>query len=438
MQKNNPITRRRFSKQAAGWTAAFAAAGPAINVLGANEKIQLGCIGLGGRGSFHLGQFNGFDDVEIVALSDAYQLHIDKNAEKIGHPVQKTQDFRKVLENKDVDAVVVASPDHWHALQAILACQASKDVYVEKPMSRTVVEGRRLIQAADYYKRVVQVGQQQRSIANFQKAVEMVKSGEIGKVTSARCINIWPIFGYLSGGPEGIGRKPDGEPPEGLDYDMWLGPAPKRPFNPNRFLVNFYFFLEYSGGMLTAWGVHLFDIVMWAMGPEIRSVASIGGHYAHQDDRDTPDTADILFDAPGYTFTYCLRHGNGFPDVLEEDGIDHGIYFYGDKATLLVNRRHTVVYPEKDRKNAKVIPTSEGDKAHKRNFLDCIRSRQQTVCPPIAGHEANLPGLLALISWQTGRQIKWDGKNETIPGDEEACKLLTREYRKPWELPKIL
>ena len=205
MQKGSKIDRRQFSKIAA---ASLAATAPALNVLGANDKIQLGFSGQGGRGSFHFQQFLGYEDVDVVALCDAYMPHVERNAERVGHPVQKTQDFRQVLDNKDVDAIVIAPPDHWHALQAILACQAGKDVYVEKPMSRTVVEGRTLIQAAEKYQRVVQVGQQQRSSSQFQKAVEMVKNGEIGKVSSARCINIWPIDGYLSPkGAHGIDRK---------------------------------------------------------------------------------------------------------------------------------------------------------------------------------------------------------------------------------------
>ncbi len=441
MQESSKITRRQFTKRTAGYTA-LATSAPALHVLGANDKIRLGFIGLGGRGSFHLRQIlehpkDKFSDVEVVALCDAYLKHLEKNAERVDHKVQKTQDFRHILDNKDVDAVFIATPDHWHALQAILACQAGKDVYVEKPMSRTIEEGQRLIEAVDHYNRVVAVGQQQRSMDQFQEAVRMVKDGEIGRVTSAECINVWPIDGYLSGGPEGIGHPENSEPPEGLDYEMWLGPAPKRPFNPNRFLVNFYFFLDYSGGMLTAWGVHLFDIVMWAMGPEMSGVTAYGGKYAHGDARDTPDTAEVLFDTPGYTFRYTLRHGNGFPNDPEESGIDHGIYFYGDKATILVNRKYLKIYPEKDRKNPQIVKSGGGDMEHKRNFFDCIHGRMNPICNVRHGHEANLPGLLGLIAWQVGREIKWDPLKETIVGDSRARRMMSRQYRRPWKLPKI-
>lgn len=435
MSKSAKLNRREFSKVTA---AAAMLTGPAINVLGANEKIQLGFIGLGGRGGFHFKEFSQYEDVKITAVCDVYKPHYERFAETLKNPVQKTQDFRQVLENKDVDAVCIAPPDHWHSLIALHACQAGKDIYVEKPMSRTIEEGLCLVDAANKCKRVVQVGQQQRSSSHFQKAVEMVKSGEIGKVTSARCINPWPIDGYLSPkAKHGIGVFPDSKPPEGLDYDMWLGPAPLRPFNQNRFLVNFYFFLDYSGGMMTAWGVHLFDIVMWAMGPTMHGAYCYGGKFAHDDERDTPDTCEATWETPGYTFHYAMRHGNSYPDDPEEGQIDHGIYFYGDKATILVNRTHLKVFPEHDYKNAKIIQAAGGDHEHKRNFIDCIRSRKETCCPPLVGFNANLPGLLALISWQLGRSVKWDPDKKTITGDPEAIKLMKREYRKPWELPKI-
>jgi predicted dehydrogenase len=435
MKQSQRCSRRDFSKWAA---TSIAVAGPAINVLGANEKIQIGFIGQGGRGTHHLRQFVKMDDVKVTALCDAYRPFIEKNSELVDRPVLLTQDFREVLDSNDVDAVVIASPDHWHAHQAIYACQAGKDIYVEKPMSHTVEEGLRLVEAVDQYKRVAQVGQQQRSSEQFQRAVSMVQNGEIGNVTSARCINIWKIDGYLSPqGKHGIGVYPDSDVPDGLDYDMWLGPAPKRPYNKNHFKTNFYFFLDYSGGMLTAWGVHLFDIVMWAMGSEMSAAACMGGKFAHDDERDTPDTAEAIWDTPGYTFSYTLRHGNGFPYEMRDDGIDHGIYFYGDQATILVNRRHLILFPENDRKNPAIIPAKGGDIEHKRNFLDCIRTRKDPVCTVQNGFDANLPGLLALIAWQVKREIKWDHQQHTIIGDRKAKQLLSKKYRKPWTLPRI-
>jgi predicted dehydrogenase len=434
MNMKSNLTRRQFSKLTA---ATIAATAPAMNVLGANEKIQLGFIGQGGRGTHHFRQFKQYEDIHIVSLCDPYIPNYERNASQLEHAVQTTQDFRHVLDNKDVDAVIVSSPDHWHAHHAIYACQAGKDVYVEKPMSRTIEEGQRLVEVVEKTNRIVQVGQQQRSSEQFQKAVDMVKNGEIGKVTSARCLNMWPIDGYLSPqGKHGIGVYEDSPPPEGLDYDMWLGPVPRRPFNKNHFIVNFYFYLDYSGGMLTAWGVHLFDIVLWAMGPQINGAACFGGQFAHDDDRDTPDTCEAVWDTPGYTFHYSMRHGSGFPDDPDEGQQDHGIFFYGDKATILVNRTHLKVFPEKDFKNPIVIPAKGGDHEHKRNFLDSIRSRTQPCCPVRQGYEANLAGQLALISWQVGRSIQWDSKKETIIGDGDARKLMSREYSKDWKLPK--
>lgn len=438
--KNLPsITRRRFAQ---GTALAAMASGPAINALGANDRIQLGLIGLGGRGSHHLRQLTADERLEphcrIVSLADPDRRHLDRNRERLDHPVQVTQDFCRTLDNSDVDAVIISTPDHWHGIQTVLACEAGKDVFIEKPLSLTIEEGLRILEAEKRYKRVIAVGQQQRSEGQFQKAVEMAQNGELGKITSAYCLNVWRITDYLSGGPEGIGFPADTEPPAEVDYDLWLGPAPKRPFNPARFHFNFYFLMDYSGGMLTAWGVHLFDIVMWAMGPRIHAATCVGGKFAHDDMRDTPDTAEVVFETPGYTFSYTLRHGNGFPGDPEESGIDHGVYFYGTEAALRVNRRHACVFPEENHRDFTVIPQSGGDIPHKLDFLERVRDRRDPICAAQDGFDANLPGLLALISWQLGgRRVEWDPDRKTITGDREARRLMSRDYRRPWTLPRV-
>ena len=312
MKQKQEITRRSFVKAAGGALAAGAALGgvPAIGALGANEKIGLGFIGVGGRGQHHLNQFARMDDVEIIAVADAQRDKRQQAARLVkDKKVAQFEDFRKLLERKDVDAVVVSTPGHWHAIPTILACQAEKDVYVEKPLGHNIKEGRAMVEAARKYDRVVQHGTQQRSGPTWIEAVEMIRSGELGKVNLVRTWNCWDINGM--GG--NIGNPPDSDPPEGVDYDLWLGPAPKRPFNPRRFDFSFYFFWDYSGGMLSAWGVHLFDVVMWAMGPTLLSVTTTGGKLVHKDMRDTPDTASVLFECPEYVFTYEMRHGNGNP-----------------------------------------------------------------------------------------------------------------------------
>ncbi len=435
MNSQTTINRRGFTKQTIALSGALAA--PALSAIGANETIDLGFIGLGGRGRGHVRQFVEFDDVNIVSLCDIDEGNIKQCQQRLKRPVHSSQHFEDVIANPDVDAVVISTTDHWHAIPAILAMQAGKDVYVEKPLAHTVEEQQRMIEAVNQTGRVLQVGLQQRSSKQFQQAVEWVKSGQIGKVTSAECINMWDVDAYLNKPPFQPIYQDDEETPPAIDYDKFLGPAPKKPFNRSRYHNSFYYHTDYAGGMLTGWGVHLFDIVAWAMGHEMKSVTSIGGVYYYDDMRSTPDTADCLFDCPGYTFKYSMRHANGFPHDPELSGIDHGIYFYGSKGTVLVNRRHAKLYPENDRANPVVVPAQGGDFEHKQNFLDCIRSRETPVADVYVGHYANLPGLLGLISLQVGRQIRWDSKNETIIGDRQASRLLKKKYRKPYVLPKL-
>ena len=222
MKPSIQLHRREFQKKLAGWTAGSVLASAGRNVLGANERIHLGMIGLGARGTYHLSEFIGMDDVEITMLSDCDSSHMERAAERLGKKVQTAQDFRRVLENREVDAVVIATLDHWHAIQMIMACQAGKDVYAEKPMGHTIHEQQQMIQAAEKTRRVVQVGMQQRSGKQFIQAVEWVKSGALGKISSVHCCNMWDIHGMYSDAMKEIGNPPDEEPPEGVDYDPWL------------------------------------------------------------------------------------------------------------------------------------------------------------------------------------------------------------------------
>lgn len=436
MDSQSTINRRGFTKNTLAISGAIAAA-PSLTALGANDKIRLGFIGLGGRGQHHFRQFLDFKDVEIVSLCDVDQENTDACKERLGKPAQVTQHFEDVLDNPDVDAVVIATTDHWHAIPAILAMKAGKDVYCEKPMGHSVEEQQRMIEAVKKTGRIMQIGLQQRSSKQFQQAVEWVKSGEIGKVTGAECINMWNVDGYLNKPPFQPIIQDDEAAPPTVDYERFLGPAPKLKFNRSRFRNSFYFHNDYAGGMLTGWGVHLFDIVVWALGHEMNSITTIGGKFYFEDMRDTPDTADCLFECPGYNFKYSLRHANGFPHDPELSGIDHGIYFYGSKATILVNRQHAKLYPENDRKNPIIIPAEGGDIEHKQNFLDCVRSRKKPAADVYVGHYANLPGLLGIISYRLGRQIRWNPERETIINDREASSLLKKKYRKPYALPDV-
>jgi len=433
MNGKRGITRRSFMKAAGGAVAAGVVlrGAPAIGALGANEKIGLGFIGVGGRGNDHLKQFSRMDDVNIVAVADASREKREAAAARVKNAkVQAFEDFRQLLELKDVDAVVVATPDHWHAIPTILACQARKDVYVEKPLGHNVKEGRAMVEAARKYDRVVQLGTQHRSGPTWIEAVDLIKSGKIGKVSLVRSWNCWDIRSIHAD----MGNPPDSDPPAGVNYDLWLGPAPKRPFNPRHFDFYFYYFWDYSGGMLSAWGVHLFDVVTWAMGSTVNSVTTIGGKLVFKDAREMPDTAGVLFECPNYVHTYELRHGNGKDPW---GGMDHGIEFYGTDGTIWINRSGYTLFPESDRKSAKFVPDRGQDEQHKRNWLECIRSRKRPNADVELGHLGSNLGHLGNIAYRVGRKIKWDGEKETIPGDPEAEKLLGREYREPYVLPKV-
>ena len=435
MSGKSSVTRRSFIKTAGGALAAGAALGgaPAIGALGANEKIGLGFIGVGGRGGFHLSQFSKMDDVNVIAVADCSQSKRDaalKRARAKNPNAQAFEDYRKVLDLKEVDAVVVAPPDHWHVIPSIYACQAGKDVYVEKPIGQNVREGRALVQAARKYDRVVQLGTQHRSGPTWIEAVDIVKSGGIGKVSLVRSWNCWDTKSIHAD----MGNPPDSDPPPGVNYDLWLGPAKKRPFNPRHFDFYFYYFWEYSGGMLSAWGVHLFDVVTWALGPTIKSVTTIGGKFVYNDARDMPDTAGVLFECPGYVHTYEVRHGNGKDPW---GGMDHGLEFYGTTGAIWINRNGYTLFPEENRKNAKFVADRGQDEQHKRNWLDCIRSRKRPNADIELGQLGCVPGFLGNIAYRVGRKIQWDGEKETIPGDPEADKLLGREYREPYVLPKV-
>jgi predicted dehydrogenase len=378
-------------------------------------------------------------DVDVAAVCDVYAPNLAKGAEA-APGAKRLTDFRRVLDMRDVDAVIIATPDHWHAAQTIMACAAGKDVYVEKPISVAVAEGRAMVAAAHRYRRVVQVGTQQRSGRHFREAAELVRAGAVGKVSMVRTWN----FGNET--PDGIGNPPDGPPPADLDWDMWLGPAPRRPFNPNRFGVSpdrwstFRWFWDYAGGMMTDWGVHWLDIVQWATGADApTSVTATGGKLVIRDNRETPDTLLATFEYPGFVCTYENRVANAAP----LDGKTGGITFHGTEGTLFVDRQGFEIFPEKRGSGQNQVPRMAGRKVansnqhhedHLRNFVDCVKSRATPVCDIETGHRSTTTALLGNIAYRTRRRIVWDAKAEQIVGDREAARHLTRDYRGPWKL----
>ncbi len=383
-------------------------------------------------------------------MSDVYQPRLEQGVAACGGSAKSYPDFRKLLDDKDIQAVVVSTPDHWHALMTIMACAAGKDVYVEKPLSVFVREGRWMVEAARRYQRVVQVGTQQRSGKHYQKAVEMLRAEYIGKVMSVRMRSFRNVM-------PGFGSPPDGTPPSDLEYEMWLGPAPKRPYNPKRSLYHFRWFWDYSGGQMTNLGAHDIDVVQWAMqvkGPT--AVASMGGRFALEDNGETPDTQDALFEYPGFTTVFSMR---------EASAGNHGegkLEFFGTKGSLAIDRTGFDVYPDMkidpfnaipkfsghpaggpERSTAKPEPWVEAYKMagssaeqlnlHVRNFLDCVKSRQRPIADIEQGHQVTTACHLANISLRTGHKIRWNPESEEIVGDTDAAKLLERPYRKPWD-----
>jgi predicted dehydrogenase len=396
-------------------------------------------------------------DVEIVAVCDVFQPSAEQARTQAGGKPKVYGDYHRVLEHNDIQAVIVATPDHWHPLIMVEACNAGKDVYVEKPISHGVREGRLMVEAARHNKRVVQVGIQQRSGSHFQRAVKVVQDGRIGRVHFAQCWN------HNCVAPEGMGFPPDSDPPQGMDWDMWLGPAPNVPYNRAR--RSFRIYRDYAGGELTNWGVHLIDIVHWATNVDTPlSAVSCGGKYYMKDCRECPDTQEALFECPGFLLQYSTTlhnsYGhNGNPGAKPFGS--YGILIHGTLGTLFIDRAGYEIVPQMaghserisqdyreafdDLTGSGLYFTSEtlGERGttslqhmpHVRNFLDCMKSRQLPIGDIEIGHRSTIPCHLGNIAFLTGEKILWDAKTERITNSAKANSLLTRKYRGPWNLP---
>jgi predicted dehydrogenase len=411
-------------------------------VRGANDRLAVAFIGMGRMGMGNLGHAMKQPNVEVVAVCDVYQPHLEKAIAVTGRndkgepaartPARGVTDFRQILHDKSIDAVCIATPDHWHAYMTVEACKNGKDVYVEKPIAVAVEEGRKMVQAARKYNRVVQAGTMQRSGIHFQKACEIVRSGQLGKISFVRTWN------YSNMKEEGIGNPPDGKPVSGLDWNMWLGPAPDHEFNANRFGVDpnafshFRWFWDYAGGMMTDWGIHLLDIVQMAFDDIApTAVTSLGGKYFIKDNRDTPDTLQVTYEYPGFIATYENRLGNA--QSMFKQG--YGILFHGSKGTMFVDRSRYEIIPEA---GSGLQPLEEkssnnANDAHWKNFIECIKTRQKPISDIEIGHRSTTTALLGNVALRSKLRIDWDSRAETT-AQAAARKFLHREYRKPWKL----
>jgi predicted dehydrogenase len=457
------INRRDFMKRAAFTTAgvSLSMAGFSTgNVLGANDRIRLGVIGTGRQGVDDMQNFMQHG-VEVAAVCDVYQPNLEKGLAAAGGKAKSFKDFRNILDDKEIDVVLVATPDHWHPLPEVEACKAGKDVYVEKPICVAVEEGQKMVAAARKYNRVVQVGLWQRSNLHFQKAVELVQSGVLGKVSFVRTWNYGNSF------PDGQGTYPDSDPPAGLDWDMWLGPAPKVPYNFQRFGVGkdrwstFRYFYDYANGWPGDWGVHLMDIVQWAMqtdGPT--GITAIGSKHYIKDNTETPDTLVLTWEypetktGPSFIATYESRLCNA--NSMFKKG--YGIEFHGTDGTMFLDRDGFEVFPEPvaqgdyrevhrsaegktERIEVGKAPTmkmervDDGVLMHTGNMLECMRTRKRPQTDIEFGHRSSSCCLLGNVALRTKEHLEWDVANQKlVKGSPAAQKLLGRDYRAPWKL----
>ncbi len=438
-------TRREFIQKSTALTAGTLAAATVPTFAAtkganksANEKLVAGLIGCKGMGMSDLKAFLGQPNTECAALCDVDENVLNEriaDVEKIqGKKPVGYKDFRKLLEHKGLDVIIIGTPDHWHTLPFIYAAQQGLDIYCEKPLANTIYECDLLERTKNRYNRMVQIGQWQRSDKHWQEAIKFVHSGQLGNIREVRT---WSYQGWM----KSIPKVADGPVPAGVDYDFWLGPAPKRDFNNNRFHFNFRWFWDYAGGMMTDWGVHIIDYALFGMNQYApKSVMAMGGKFAYPDDAsETPDTLQALFEFDGFTMLW--DHAIGIDGGYY--GRSHGVGFVGNNGTLVVDRNGWEVIPEKENGKDKMerVNLNKGDgqglNNHMANFIDCVKTRETPNCPVEIAAGVARTCHLGNIAFKTGRRLYWDADNHKFKNDAEADKYLLPSYRKPWTLPEI-
>lgn len=410
----------------------------------ASERIRVGCIGAAGRGGALVKTFSASPQADVVAIADIDPERLASGldaSEKIqGFKPQSTLDFRHLIDDPSLDAIVVGTPDHWHAIPTIMACQAGKDVYVEKPDGHNIVEGQRMVAAMRKYQRVIQMGSQHRTTHRLISALEYISTGALGKCLVAKA--------WESAKQGSIGHPVDRQPPAGIDYDFWLGPAPKRPFNPNRFHGRWRWFYDYGTGDLGNDGVHRLDTAVAALNaalkasgePELgmpRKISATGGKWYFDDMQEFPDTLQVNYEydlSPPRILTYEMRIWAPY----REYGHSEGAAVYGDKGYIVIGNSSWQAYGPEN----KLLRQEQGDSfegPHVEDFLNCIKTRNRAACDlETIGHPASVLCHAGNIAARVGRTLTLDATTETFENDEQANLLRTRpEYRKPWLLPEI-
>ena len=439
MKKDKKINRRQFFKRS-GATLIAAVGFPSIipaavfarkGKSAPNNQIVVGCIGMGGQGTGNLRGFLEESEARVVAVCDVDTGHRERAREMVNNAYGNEDcaaynDFRELLARDDIDAIMHAVPDQWHALVAVSAARAGKDIYGEKPLGYTISEGRAIVDAVERYGRIWQTGSWQRSQRHFRFACELVRNGRIGKVHTVR-------VGLPAGNGIKEGSTQPCDPPPGFDYDMWLGPAPWRPYNPSRCFWNFRWIMDYSGGQLTDWAGHHIDIANWGMDTEHTAPVSIEGK------ADFPLAEDGLFNTPP-RYRFECEYKQGFKMVVadsEQTPKGMGTQFIGEKGWVYVRRGGTL-----ETEPASLVTSVIGPEEihlyksdnHIKNFLDCVRSREQTITPADVAHHSIMVGHLGMAAMRLGRRVNWDPEKERFINDEEADRLLARPMRSPWHL----
>jgi len=433
------ITRRKFLKT----TAAAAVVLPTMRAgaphkMSANDKLNVALIGCKNMGWGDLTDMMLVQDVECVALCDIDKTILENRKAELVKMGKKEPaiygDYRKLLERKDVDAVIIGTPDHWHCLQTVDACAAGKDVYVEKPAANSIAECDAMVTAAKRYSRVVQVGQQQRSSGHWQEMVKYLRSGQLGTIGR---VHIWGNFTYAAVMP-----KPDSNVPEGVDFDMWLGPTPVRTFNEQRFHGLWRMFWNYGGGLMTDWGVHLLDMGLWGLNVTTmpnKTVATGGKFYFPEGAHETLDSQTV-----SYLFDNCImswEHNAGVQTGPYNR--DYGVLFKGTNGTLVADRGNWVVIPEPDGRRGQKIPEvkveadNQDHKLHVRNFVECVKTRNfQTACTIENGSLCAKYAHLGNIAARLNTALVYDDVAKSFKGAPDADKYLKPEYRAPWKFPE--
>ncbi len=442
------LSRRRFVQTAALGAVAYSFPGmpvlarPRTRRVAPSDMVRFGAVGVKGMGWSNTNSFLKMDAFDCVALCDVDEAVLAQRSgnveERRGHRPERYGDFRRMMERNDLDFVVIGTPDHWHPLIMLAAVESGKHVYCEKPMANSMGEADVMLAGARRYDKLVQIGQWQRSGPHWQQAIEYVRSGVLGNI---RTVKTWAYQGWM----KPIPVQADAPVPDGVDYDLWLGPAAARPFNPNRFHFNFRWFWDYAGGLMTDWGVHILDFALYGMNAGWpKSVVAVGGKMAYPDDAsETPDTLTAVFEYDDFIMTW--EHATGID--LGPYGRTHGVAFIGNNGTLVVDRGGWEVISETEAdgqggRRAKLdapqpiaVQGSDLDR-HTQNFAAALRGEAPLNADIEVGHKVAVTAHMGNVAFRTGRKLYWDEGAWAFAGDDEANRLARGiEYRAPWKLP---